>query len=370
MYYFTDKSGKLKLQHQYVDEVTGKRKYITITVNGTSNKAKHEAMEKLNEKLDHLTDTQHRLSGLISAFLREQEVTVKQSTLRKSKYSLGVFLRVVGDIELDKLTAGFIRQQLLKNNIKPITANEYLVKWKACLRWGYNNDYISDYSVITKLEKFKEDTTRKQRIEDKYLETEEMNKLLSSMDDKPRNKLFTEFLLLTGMRIGEAIALDLGDIEGDYIHIYKNYDVNNDIITTPKTSDSIRDVFIQPELRDLIDIIIRFMDEQRMLIGYKNTPYLFTNHLGNRMSYNYYRQYLKAKSVEILGRPITAHALRHTHTSMLAAQGVPIEVISRRLGHANSKITREVYMHVLEELKQRENEIIGKVRLLPNSTPN
>lgn len=364
MYYFTDSKGNLKLQHQYVDEVTGKRKYITITVNGKSNKAKHEAVEKLHEKLDHLTDKQHRLSGLISAFLAEQKVTMKLSTYTKSKYSLGVFLRVVGDVQLNKLTSGYIRQQILKANIPPVTANEYLDKWKACLRWGYENDFIEDYGVIQKLKKFKEETSRKERIEDKYLETDEMKALLSAMDDKPRNKLFTQFLLLTGMRIGEVIALDRADIQGDYIHVCKNYDLVNHIITTPKTKDSIRDVYMQKELADLVTNIIRFMDEQQRNYGYEPTEYLFTSHLGERMSYDYYRQYLKAKSIEVLGRPITAHALRHTHTSMLAAQGIPIEVISRRLGHSNSKITREVYMHVLEELKQKENDMIKDINLL------
>jgi integrase len=275
-----------------------------------------------------------------------------------------VFLRVVGDVQLNKLTSGYIRQQILKANIPPVTANEYLDKWKACLRWGYENDFIEDFGVIQKLKKFKEETSRKERIEDKYLETDEMKKLLESMNDKPRNKLFTEFLLLTGMRIGEVIALDLDDISDGYIHVSKNYDVNNDIITTPKTKDSIRDIFIQQELADLLKEIEDFMQNQQVNYGYEPTKYLFTSHLGKRMSYDYYRQYLKAKSIEVLGRPITAHALRHTHTSMLAAQGVPIETISRRLGHSNSKITREVYMHVMEELKQKENDMIKNINLL------
>ncbi len=364
MYFFTDSKGNLKLQHQYVDEVTGKRKYITITCEGKSNKAKSEAMKKLQDKLDHLTDEQYRLSGLISAFLQEQEVTMKLSTYRKSKYSLGVFLRVVGDADLSKLTAGYIRQKILKAKIPPTTANEYLDKWKACLRWGYRNDFIQDSHVIDKLEKFKEPTSRKARIQDKYLETEEMRILLEAMDDKPRNKMFTEFLLLTGMRIGEVIALDLDDISDGYIHVSKTYDINNDIITSPKTIESNRDIFIQEELQVLIDEIAILMQEQQLNYGYEPTPYLFTSHLGKRMSYDYYRQYLKAKANEVLEKKVTAHTLRHTHTSMLAAKGVPLETISRRLGHADSKITREVYFHVLDELKEKENNMIKEIKLL------
>lgn len=63
----------------------------------------------------------------------------------------------------------------------------------------------------------------------------------------------------------------------------------------------------------------------------------------------------------------SAGVCRSTHcgilTAMLAEAGVPLEAISRRLGHADSKITREVYYHVTEKMKEKENEMIKKVRI-------
>ncbi|MER2128380.1 tyrosine-type recombinase/integrase [Solibacillus sp.] len=44
---------------------------------------------------------------------------------------------------------------------------------------------------------------------------------------------------------------------------------------------------------------------------------------------------------------IRFHDIRHTHTSILISEGVDIVKISRRLGHANPKITLEFYAHLL-----------------------
>jgi integrase len=46
---------------------------------------------------------------------------------------------------------------------------------------------------------------------------------------------------------------------------------------------------------------------------------------------------------------VTLHALRHTHATLLLAAGVPLHVVSRRLGHASEAFTAQVYPHVLPQ---------------------
>ncbi|QXU55230.1 tyrosine-type recombinase/integrase [Rhodococcus sp. LW-XY12] len=41
------------------------------------------------------------------------------------------------------------------------------------------------------------------------------------------------------------------------------------------------------------------------------------------------------------------HGLRHTHASLLLAAGVPVKVVSERLGHASVSVTMDVYAHVM-----------------------
>ncbi len=42
---------------------------------------------------------------------------------------------------------------------------------------------------------------------------------------------------------------------------------------------------------------------------------------------------------------IRLHDLRHTHATLLMANGVPVKVVSERLGHASATITLTVYQH-------------------------
>jgi integrase len=46
-------------------------------------------------------------------------------------------------------------------------------------------------------------------------------------------------------------------------------------------------------------------------------------------------------------RIIRLHDLRHTHGSLLIKEGVPVKVVSERLGHANIAFTIQTYQHVL-----------------------
>ncbi|MBR0604459.1 tyrosine-type recombinase/integrase, partial [Bacillus safensis] len=48
--------------------------------------------------------------------------------------------------------------------------------------------------------------------------------------------------------------------------------------------------------------------------------------------------------------------LRHTHASYLLYCGVKMEYISKRLGHKNSSITRNVYAHMIKEDQRQEDE--------------
>ena len=46
-------------------------------------------------------------------------------------------------------------------------------------------------------------------------------------------------------------------------------------------------------------------------------------------------------------RAISLHDLRHTHATLLLKAGVPVKVVSERLGHASAAFTMTVYQHVL-----------------------
>lgn len=85
---------------------------------------------------------------------------------------------------------------------------------------------------------------------------------------------------------------------------------------------------------------------------------------GGRLKYYAYRKYLEETSERVLHRRVTPHIWRHTHCSKLAECNYPLEEISARLGHSDSRITREIYLHRMKEVKERANRQLDAIHMI------
>lgn len=355
--------NKKGLMQEYVtDPRTGLRKIVSVKVNGTSKRAEQEALKKLEKKIDELFDARLKLSECINLYLKENEKTWKASTYSQVDNRLHSVLEIVGDGYINSLTAGYIRQKFMNCGKTTQTINDYQTRLKTLWRWAYQNDFVRTMEVAEKLTNARTEPSA-YRIQDKYLETKEAKKLLRAMIYDRRYQLFSEFLLLTGMRVGEAIALNDTDVWGDIIRINKTYDKANNIVTSTKTLKSSREIHIQPELKDCITRIREYTKKQQEVFGYESDLF-FPDMNGSYFGYSYYCKYIGKITKKTLGRKLTPHAFRHSHCSMLAAAGMSLEAISERLGHTDSKITKEIYLHRMKELKEKENKQLDQIRLL------
>ena len=349
------------VQERVIMPETGLVKVVSVKIKGKGLKAEQEAFKRLQEKIETIAFKRLLFSEAIALYLTDIEKNLKPSSIRKARITLGSVLAVTGDAYLDNMTAGFVRKKFLESGKENRTLNGYLKVFKTFWLWAYRNDLVHSREVFDKLTPFA-DTPKKERIQDKYLETEEMTALLDAMHEK-RWLLLTRALLLSGLRVGEFCALDKADVKGQYIHVTKTYDANNKVITSAKTFDSKRDVFIQEELRAVLDEIADYTKWQAQVCGYESLIF-FPDVDGDRLDYYAYRKYLRETSERVLLRRISPHTLRHSHASMLAREGVPLEQISRRLGHSDSRITKEIYLHQMQELKDRENARLNALHLI------
>ena len=55
---------------------------------------------------------------------------------------------------------------------------------------------------------------------------------------------------------------------------------------------------------------------------------------------------------------ITIHGLRHTHASLLLFAGVSIASVARRLGHASMTTTQKTYLHIIQELENKDVDLV------------
>ena len=358
-------SGNVQYGEGYLDPLTDKRKRVTITLTPTGRKKVDDtvAQEALRAKIKGIYDASDQIDAITLKSLQEryidyQKKHVKYQTAENDRRHLNAIIRLLGaDTIADRLSAAYVADKL---DAIPVTYNERLKRFKAWMRWAYRMDLVPDIQYIDKLPPKKDDSVRVKDAE-KYLEHEEITRLLDGMT-VDRWKLLTEFLILSGLRIGEAIALNDADVD-TCIHVTKTYSKVIKSISTTKTATSTRDVDVQPELAACIKKIRKLIREEEMLYGYRTDLFL-PAFGGGYINYDVYNKYFRENCERILGRRLTPHALRHTHTAMLAEAGVPLETISRRLGHSDSKVTKSVYMHVTEGMRQQDRERLEKVRIL------
>ena len=334
----------------------GKNHVVSVTY--TKHTARNEKLAAqelriiINERVRTAQPDTLMLSELVDLYDRELKKTVKPSTHARNIGSAQTMLRILGDSRVSEITAGTVRAALINTGKGPGYYNEQLSRFKAMMRWAYRADLISDISWLYKLEKLKDDT-KHIRAEGKFLEADELKTLLGAMK-VPRWRDVTEFLVLTGMRYGEAAALHRDDIDlGEkLIHVRRNYSERFDEEWTPKTPESIRDVYIQHQLLPVCERILADSDPAQDLF------------FCPRLSYWAYNKYLHENATKAIGRPITPHTLRHTCCSLLAEQGVSFDQIARRLGHGqNSKVTKAVYFHVTEKLKAKDNAVLENMEI-------
>ena len=345
----------------YIDPNTGVRKRISVKLSSNSDKAKQDAIKRLTDKLERIQDKRILLSECVALWLKEGERAIKPSTYRKYRITFESIIKIISDAYMDRITAGYVRQKFIDSGEENRTLNGYLKVFKTFWRWAYRSDFVKSPEVADKLQAF-QDTPKKERIQDKYLEPAELSKLLDSMKET-RWKLVSECLALSGLRVGELAALTRSDVSSDYIHVTKTYDANNKVVTSAKTYSSKRDVYIQDELKECISRINEYTKWQAEVCGYESAIF-FPDVDGGRLHYYAFSKYLKETSERVLQKRVTPHVLRHSHCSMLALAGFPLEAISVRLGHSDSRITKEIYLHRMKELKERENNQLDAIHLI------
>lgn len=186
----------------------------------------------------------------------------------------------------------------------------------------------------------------------KFLNLYELQKLLRHLDlgDELNWDWFILLVSKTGLRFAEALALtpEDFDFERQQIIVNKSWNYKTPIGNFQKTKNesSNRAVMVDWHL----------MNQFKSLIRNKESDWpIFVPH--NKRVFNSTVNGLLEKYCYKLDIPtISVHGLRHTHASLLLYEGVSVASVAKRLGHANTTTTQETYIHIIEELENKDND--------------
>jgi integrase len=266
-------------------------------------------------------------------------------------------LPIFGDRAVDIITKGAIKDFLL-GKVNEGFAGSTVTHMKNVIS-GVLNKAVDDETIQTnpahKLGKiFK---TQDKRKDVDFLTKEELKRLLDIVQVHfPRH--YPLFLLLarTGLRIGEALALQWGDIDfnGRFITIQRG--ISRGRIETPKNGKSRR-----------VDMSLQLTEALKALKDQGGTPvvvpitrnegapeepseWVFTNGVGGFIDVNNWRRRVFNKALKKAGlRRIRIHDLRHTYASLLIQAGESLAYVRDQLGHHSIKVTVDIYGHLAPE---------------------
>ncbi len=186
----------------------------------------------------------------------------------------------------------------------------------------------------------------------KFLSLYELQKLLRHFN--LNNELNWDWFILliakTGLRFAEALALTPEDFDFDKQQIIVNKSWNYKSpaggFQKTKNESSNRKVMVDWHLMNQFHSLIS--NKQR------NWPVFVPK---NKRVFNSTVNILLEKYCYKLNIPvISVHGLRHTHASLLLYKGVSVASVAKRLGHANTTTTQETYIHIIEELENKDND--------------
>ena len=179
----------------------------------------------------------------------------------------------------------------------------------------------------------------------------------------------------TGFRKGELLALTWSDLDAqkDTIRVSKSVTIVKGVpvCKAPKTKTSNRAVSVPHFLMERLWKLRRLQEETGEKLGsyWQEEGWIFTQDNGKMMNYStpYHalqdtiRRYNAGKEPEDQLPSIPFHGLRHTSATLLIASQQDLKTVSRRLGHAQTTTTMNIYAHAIEENDQKAADALDTV---------
>ena len=278
-----------------------------------------------------------------------KEGAIRDVTMRKYEITLLWLKRLVPELRLSQLNR--ISYQQLLNDYAEFherqTTMDFHHQIKAAVLDAVDEGLID--RDPTRKAIIKGRSPRIKKI--KYLNQFELHTLLVNL--KLTSEINWDWLILiiakTGMRFSEALALTPKDF--DFSHqsliVDKTWDYKGDGGFLPtKNKSSLRKIQLDWQT------IIKFSE---LIKGLPEDKPIFVNgRVFNSTINGVLERYCKKLGIPV----ISIHGLRHTHASLLLFAGVSIASVARRLGHASMTTTQKTYIHIIQEMENRDIDLV------------
>ena len=371
--YKTGKSKDGKQQYRVIvcyTDTFGNYKQISKCAYGSA-EAKLAEMELKRKVEEKDTPSNMTLEEFYTEYIKDVSAEIRTSSMGKKESRLkNHVLPILGKTKLSKLNVPVLqnwKNDVAESDMMLSTKRGIYAEFNAMLNHAVKKEYLQS-NPLKKIGTFK-DPYNFDKPEDKmhYYTAEQFKRFISAAGNH-LNSLndygyYTFFMMAfyTGMRKGEINALRWCDIEGNILSV--NRSVTQKIkgkpyeFTPPKNASSVRKLQIPCNLMSVLE---KQKEVQQQNCPKWNENFLVCggiNCLSDTAISNKNFQYAKEA-----GLPhIRIHDFRHTHATLLINEGISIQEIARRLGHADVTITWKVYAHLYPREEERAVKVLESI---------
>lgn len=212
------------------------------------------------------------------------------------------------------------------------------------------------------------------KMEARHYNIEEVEYILELLENEPiKYRTMVILALYGGMREGELTALTWNDVEFDkrLIRIDKSLQHlpgKETFVKSTKTENT-RVISIPPSTVELLKEYKKWQNTEKLKLGnlWNETYCLFTGvnggHIFPSTISKWFLKFIRKHNKDImcddaikkenknlyLIREVNFHGLRHTSATILINQNVDTSTVSKRLGHARTSTTMDIYSHSLQK---------------------
>ena len=315
-----------------------------------------EALEKLSELLSALRDGRELRSGdtLVEVWYQEwkrvykvpSDLTKKSLRLYDEKYrkyigpAIGTMrLRDVHDIHL----------QSILNEQRGMSFS-HVTKLRMVMQEMFHQAYRSRLIAFDPSDGLK--LPKNVKRSHRSITEEERAHILEVAAYHPSG-LWVLLILYTGLRPGEAAALQWKDIDFDRneIHVYKAIESGTNTIKTPKTAAGVRDIPMRQDLRQLLwqargDPFSLLFPSRKGTIRGASGIWRLWNSFAKELDLHMGAIEKDGKIIRHAIAPdLTTYCLRHTFCTDLQRAGVAINIAKELMGHSSITVTADIYTH-------------------------
>lgn len=351
-----------------IDPLTGKSKRTTRRGFRTQKEAKL-ALAQLQLEIENgsfVKQDYSRFKDVYELWYAQYVNSVKKSTAQRVEYYfVKQILPIFGELKINKITPAFCQNAVNEWFSTSRSCSALKIYTSKVFGFAINQHLITDNPMNRIIMPRKQRTLPKLK-EQKFLDKEQLNNLLSVIQSNETYQSFVMFRLLafTGIRKGELLALVWEDInlQEETLSINKSVSslIDGPIITSTKTIASERKISIDPPTLDYLKIWK--LKQKKLLLSRgirvksNDRQLIFSNQKNEILYHNYLKEILD-KYPEY---QITVHSFRHTHSSLLFEAGASIKQVQERLGHADIKTTLDIYTHVTKSVEKDTPNIFLK----------